>query len=249
MDKKFNFYIAGFIAISSYIIILLAFFIQLQEKHATKYKTKTTQTVLEVDIVSFQKPDEVVHVNTQNTPKKIETIVEKTVSKTPTKTSDLKSLFANVSTKASKTIEKQHNNTKTSQTESRFKSKYEKEKKVKDVKLSKLVEIKDETLNKNNSKITQNSDNGEFDEYYSIINNLILTKWYNYPLLTESDYLVVVQITIDRQGKFSYHITSLSNVANVDEAIKLFLDNQGIETYPVSPDGKTKTIKVNFKPE
>ncbi|MBI3873862.1 MAG: hypothetical protein HY307_02460 [Arcobacter sp.] len=34
----------------------------------------------------------------------------------------------------------------------------------------------------------------------------------------------------------------------IDEAIKLFLKNQSSETYPISPDKLTKTIKINFMP-
>jgi len=249
MDNKSNFLFSGFIAITTYLIIVLAFFINLQEKKATKYKTQNTQTILEINIVSVAKTEEKQLQAKVEKPKEIKTIVEKTVSKSPKKTTNLKSLFANVSTQSSKVVQQEIKNNKTSTTQSRFKSKYEREKKVDNVKLSKLAQFDENSKSTQSKKMTQSNDDGKFDQYYSKINNLILTKWYNYPLLTDTKYKVEVNITIDKQGKFSYHIVLLSGVDNVDNSVKTFLENQRLEIYPVSPDKQTKTIRINFIPE
>ena len=249
MDNRSNFLFGGFIAITSYLIIVLAFFINIQERKATKYKTQNTQTILEINIVSVAKEEQKTVQSKVEKPKPVKTIVKKTVSKSAKKTTDLKSLFAKVSTKSSKIVKQQTHKTKTSTTQSRFKSKYEREKKVDNVKLSKLSQFKDESKSNKSKKMTQSNDDGKFDQYYSKINNLILTKWYNYPLLTDSKYKVEVNITIDKQGKFSYHVVLLSGISNVDNSVKTFLENQRLELYPISPDGKTKTIRINFIPE
>lgn len=252
MDKKTAFLFSAFIAILFYILIVLSFFLYIQKENVSKFKNKSSQTVLEVNIVSekLKTNDTLKKESSKNTlePKKEKTIVKKSTTSKPKKVTDLKSLFAGVSTKSSKIITKTVSTTKASQVESRFKSKYDKQRKVKEVQLSKLVDIKNTKLKTNQKHISQNS-NGTYHKYYSKINDLILTKWYNYSLLNNHNYLVVVNITIDRQGKFSYHIISLSGLTNVDNSIKVFLENQRLETYPVSPDKQTKTIKLNFKPD
>ena len=90
---------------------------------------------------------------------------------------------------------------------------------------------------------------GNYDEYYSKINNIILSRWYSYPIFKQTNYILTAEITIDDKGKFSYHITSYSNNLVIDKAVKQFLKNETSNIYPISPDGKIKRIRINFKPE
>jgi hypothetical protein len=249
MDKKTTFLFSAFIAIFFYIVLVLLFLVYIKKDRVKKYANNTTQTALEINIISKPKEKVVQKQTSQTNIKKIEkTIVKKSASNQATKKADLKSLFKDVNTKANKVVQKNVNKIKANEVESRFKSKYQREKKSDDIKLSKLIDVKDSNSAQNKQNISQNNI-GEQDKYFSMINDMILRRWYNYPLLNNQDYTVVVNITIDTQGTFSYHIVNFSGVKNVDTTIKEFLENQLLENYPISPDKNTKTIKINFKPD
>ena len=249
MGNKANFFLSAFIAISLYILIVLLFVLYIQSSNIKKFQSVSKNTVLELDLIVEKQKNitksitkSVKKINT----KKSKKVVKKSTARSAKKRSDLKSLFARVSTKATKVKEKKVLNIKSNSVNSRFKSKYQKEKKIKKLKVSKLLDVK---TKENSAKLKTVSNKGNFDKYYSKINSIILTRWYNYPLLANKDYLVVAEITIDNKGRFSYHIISLSGNKVVDDAVKLFLEDQLLERYPVSPDNDTKTIKINFKPD
>jgi hypothetical protein len=249
MGSKSNFFIAAFIAITFYILTILALIFYLQSSHVKKFQSVSKNTFLELDLIIEETKK-----NTQNLNKSIQKtvtkeskkVVKKSTARSAKKRADLKSLFARVSTKSSKVKAKSILNIQSNKVNSRFKSKYQKEKRDANLKVSKLLDVKSK---ENSSKPKTATNKGNFDKYYSKINTIILTRWYNYPLLTNNDYLVVAEITIDAKGKFSYHVISLSGNKEVDAAVKLFLSNQLLERYPVSPDGDKKTIKINFKPD
>jgi protein TonB len=247
MGNRSLFLFSAFIALASYVLLILVFILYIHDNKTKKFKNVTRETILEVNIISQKKSDTHEKLKSSAVKKNEKTIVKKSTSNSAKKTTNLKSLFANVSTKSNKIVDRNINKIKSNNVESRFKSKYERDKKVKEVKLSKLVDVKNSksTIQKN---ISQNS-SGEYDKYYSNINNLILTRWYRYSLLSNTEYLVIVNITIDTQGKFSYHVVKFSGVSNVDRTIKSFLENERLKTYPIPPDKKSKKIQLNFKPD
>lgn len=249
MGNRSNFFISAFIAISFYILVILAFIVYLQTNNVKKFQSVSKNTVLELDLI-IEKPKDIkqnINKSVQKTvTKESKKVVKKSTARSAKQRTDLKSLFARVSTKATKVKTKKVMNVRSNSVNSRFKSKYQKEKKVKNLKVSKLLDVKSKN---NSSKPKTVSNKGNYDEYYSKINSIILTRWYNYPLHTSRDYLVVAEITIDDKGKFSYHVLSLSGDDSVDNAVKLFLENQLLEKYPVSPDNDIKTIRINFKPD
>jgi protein TonB len=249
MGKKTNFFISAFIAITFYLLVVLALLLYLKSSNVKKFQSVSKNTVLELDLVIEKVKDNTQELNKvaqKIVSKESKKVVQKSTARSAKKRADLKSLFARVSTKATKVKDKDVLNVRSNKVNSRFKSKYQKEKKQKNLKVSKLLDVKSK---KSSSKPKTIANKGNFDEYYSKINSIILTRWYNYPLLTSKDYLVVAEITINAKGKFSYHVISLSGDKEVDGAVKLFLTNQLLERYPASPDSVTKTIKINFKPD
>ena len=249
MDKKTTFLFSALVAILFYVLLVASFVLYIQKEKVKKYKNNASQTALEISIITKPKEKITQKQSAKSSPKKVEqTIVKKSASKKAKKTSDLKSLFKDVSTKANKVVDKKVNKTKANQVESRFKSKFQREKKNDKVELSKLIDVKNTDSYNSKNTLSQNTI-GEKDKYYSMISDMILRRWYNYPLLNNQNYTVKVKITIDTQGNFSYHIVSLSGIDNVDVAIKDFLNNQKFEKYPVSPDNKKKNIQINFKPD
>jgi len=247
MDKKFNFIISAIIAFCSYILIILLLVSYISNNHTKKYDAISKNTVLELDLVMLK--DNITKENLKGRSenyKKVNKIIKKSKSISAKRTTNLKSLFARVSTKSSKIKTKQVMNIRSNDVNSRFKSKYSKVKKEKNVSLSKLIDVKSKM---NTKKINISNNKGNYDKYYSKISSIILSRWYQYPLFKVGKYLVIVEVKIDNQGKFSYHILSFSGDLVVDDAIKLFLSNETKFIYPIPPDHKDKIIKINFKPE
>lgn len=248
MAKNYNFILSAFISISIYILIILLFLLYVKTDKIKKYELVSKNTVLELELVINEKKAIDTPISKNSIQKSItKKIIKKSTATSAKKKSNLKSLFANISTKANQIHKKKVLNVKTTSVNSRFKSKYEKQKRNENVSNSKLVDVKKD--NKTKKKVLSNNNKGLFDAYYSKINNIILTRWYNYPIFKENDYLLIAEIIIDSKGVFSYHITSYSGNLVVDNAVKEFLKNEKQKLYPVSPDGKIKKIRINFKPE
>lgn len=249
MDKKFHLTVSAIIAICIYVlfIFLIVLYLKNDALEVDKFSAMPKETSIELDfVVENNNPKEEMQKQeileaTENT------IQDKSSSTDPKSMSDLKSLFSNVSDIGTKKVTQDEiKEQSTNHQMSRFKSKLDVEKTTQQIELSKLVDIKNNTNNSKSSTIA--SSKGNFDEYYSMINTYILRKWYNFPLITDVNYLVVANITIDSNGNFSFVMLKYSGDNRVDEAIKHFLKNQILEKYPVSPDKVTKTIRVNFKP-
>jgi len=249
MDKKFYLIVSTIIAFCIYIlfIFLIILYIKNEPLEVDKFSSTPEETAIELNFV-VENSNEKEQVHEEEVSELKENKEEEESATQSTKSvSDLKSLFSNVSDIGTKkaTQEEIKEQSKKYLT-SRFKSKIEVEKTTQKIELSKLADLKNITNSSKSSTIP--SSKGNFDEYYSMINTYILRKWYNYPLITDVHYLVVANITIDSTGNFSFVMLKFSGDNRVDEAIKLFLKNQTLEKYPVSPDKVTKTIRVNFKP-
>jgi len=243
MDKRFNILISAFIAFGIYLLIILAFILYLKTPVIKKYQAISKNTVIELDliIIDNKKDDKKTKQIKKNIVKK-EIKIKKSSSSSAIKKTNLKSLFAKVDTKATKIKEKSALNIKKNEISSRFKSTYKKNKIKNDLKIKKFNDIKNSSKAK---KITAKK-NGEFDEYYSQINTILLTRWYKYPLFTKEEYLVKVKINISSKGLFSYNIISYSRNQNIDDAVNKFLKTQNNTIYPIPKDNKEKIIIINF---
>lgn len=247
MDKKYNILISAFIAISFYILIILLFVVYLQSSKVTKFESITKDTILELDLI-IEKNIEKKSIVSKTVSKKIKSkkIIKKSTALSAKKKTNLKSLFARVSTKARAIKTKKVLNIRSNQVNSRFKSKYQKQKRNNSVKNSKLLDVKSK---KEFKKINLSANKGNYDKYYSKISNIILTRWYMYPIFKQNDYLLIAEIIIDNKGVFSYHIVSYSGNLIIDKAVKEFLEDETTKSYPIAPDGTNKRIRINFKPE
>ncbi|HIP13671.1 MAG TPA: hypothetical protein EYG73_13265 [Arcobacter sp.] len=247
MDKKYNLILSAVISISIYVLIILLFLLYVKTDKVKKYELVSKDTILELELVITKDEANDVKIVKSDIEKSVtKKIIKKSTATSAKKKSNLKSLFANISTKANQIHKKKVLNVKTTEVNSRFKSKYEKQKRNENITNSKLVDVKKE---KSLKKKTLANNKGLYDEYYSKINNIILARWYKYPIFRENDYLLVAEIMIDSKGLFSYHITSYSGNLVVDNAVKEFLKNEKLKFYPIPPDGKKKRIRINFKPE
>jgi protein TonB len=250
MDNKFHLTISTIIAICIYILIVFSIVLYLKNNsvEVDKFSSLPKETIIELDFVVQNNPNK----NTQSQDEEIiqEQLIEEQEQPSSTDTQkapDLKSLFSNFSDIGTKQdTQNQKNEQQKNQTMSRFKSSIDTDKSTQKIELSKLVDLKNITSNSKSSNTPSNK--GNFDEYYSMINTYILRRWYNFPLITDVKYLVSANITIDSNGNFSYVMLKYSGDNRVDGAVKLFLKNQTLEKYPVSPDKVTKTIRINFMP-
>lgn len=248
MDNKYNFIISAFISISIYVLFILLFVLYLKSPNVKTYQAVAKNTIIQLDIISDVKikKDNKVKKSIKKI-KKVEKVkIEKSASFTANKKSNLKSLFANVSTKSEKIEKKSVLNVQDNDKSSRFKSKIKKEETQKEIKIEKL---NNNVTNVPSSKKILSNNKGDFDEYYSKISSIILTRWSQYPLLNTSSYLIKVKIKITSKGLFSYNILNNSGDLNIDDSLNEFLDSQVGEVYPLPVDGITKNIIINFKDE
>jgi len=249
-NKKYNIFISAIIAISIYIFLILLFILYIKSSNVKKFESISKNTILELDLIIDKKINKTKTIN--KTPKissikiKSKKIIKKSTAISAKKKTNLKSLFARVSTKAIAIKNKNVLNIRSNKISSRFKSKYQREKSRKRLSNLKLLDI-DKKINYKKTNIQNNK--GNYDAYYSKISNIILSRWYNYPLFKQKDYLLIAEITINSKGIFSYYITTYSGNIIVDQEVTKFLNNEILHSYPIAPDGKTKKIRINFKPE
>jgi len=240
MEEKGYFYLGGFLSIGLYLIICVSFLFYVSAPKAKKYDSNKT-TVLELDLISTKADEKKV---AEKSVKKIENIVKKSTSASIKKTADFKSLFANVKTSAKKIAQKDLNAEKESIDPSRFKSKFQKQKKTDNKSISKLLnDVKTST----NMATTSSTSNGEHDEYFSQIKEILWKRWN--PILLEEGLVVKVLVKISSTGKFDYRIMKYSNNVRFDQSLKEFLDSQLQELFPRPKINSNVDIIVNFKSE
>lgn len=245
MDSKFNLIISSILAIFIYIlIILLVLFYLKPEENIEVFSGLQNQSTIEFEIISDianTTTSEEANLKKQLTTESNDDIkaIDDTVS------SNIKSLFSDIKSdintqKISKQVSISSGNL-----DKKFELKNKQDQKDKNIELSKMIDI--EHL-KSQSQSTSSLLQGKMDSYYSKISSLILSRWYRIPLVVDTKYLVSANIKIDTFGNFSFSMIKYSGNRIVDEAIVVFLKNQSLETYPVSPDGLSKSIRINFIP-
>ena len=244
MGNKYNKFISFIVAISLYILLLLAVLLYLERPKVKKYNSKIKETIIEINLVEIEKTINN-ELNNVTPPINQKIVIKKTSSTDSKVKTNLKSLFANVKTKAIKIKKKKVLNIKENKVQSRFKSKYKNNIKIDNIKLSKLKKIKKTTISNN----TKSDSDDIFDKYYSKIKLLLLTRWYENPIYNTDSYLIKVYVKINTNGKFSFNIIKYSGNIEIDNILNRFLNKQKDIIYPVSKDNKSKTILINFMNE
>jgi hypothetical protein len=130
---------------------------------------------------------------------------------------------------------------KKSSISSRFKSKFEKERKVEKLELSKLsidrLNIKDKNI------ITESKNDN--DPYFSKIYKILTQRWQ--PIIFYNDLSAKVLLFISSKGIFSYQFIQYSNNSGFDTQLKEFLDKESLKRYPISPKGNSIKIEILFQ--
>jgi len=242
MANNRYFLISGFIAFSLYILLALILIIYLKAEAVKKIDARTKSTVLQLDVILNTPEDRTEKIDIKSGIKNKEIakkVVKKTTSKSLKQRSDLKSLFANVKTSAKTVTKKNISTVKKSTISSRFKSKFEKERKVKDVVLSDL---------KNNSanikKIVLSDTSNNSDPYLSRINEMLNSRWN--PTIFADNLKAKVLVTIENNGIFRYKFIQYSQNIGYDNQLREFLGKESLRRYPVNPNGKATHIEITF---
>ncbi|XPV69457.1 MAG: energy transducer TonB [Halarcobacter sp.] len=238
MQQKNYFYISGVISIVFYLSVCTLLLLYINAPKPKKYDAFSKTTVLELELVSTKDSKNRVEKKVE---KKIEKVVKKSTSKSSEKKADFKSLFANVKTTSKKTTKEEVNNVVASADPSRFKSKFEKQKKSNNISVSKLLsDIKITTK----MSISTSSEHKN-DPYYSKIYEILASRWT--PIVLGTDLEAKVLVIITNSGKFDYRFIKYSNNDRFDESLKVFLDSQKSIPFPPHNKGAKTDIEVLFK--
>lgn len=242
MDDRKYFVLSAFISLGIYFLFIFVFLFNALNDNVKKIDAISKNTVLQLDIVldqpKVEKP-QIVQSQIQSS-KEAQEVVKKTTSSSAKQKSDLKSLFADVSTKAPAVVKQTVTNTQKSTVSSRFKSQFEKEKKTKDITVNKL-QNKTVTASKQVSSESKN----DSDPYYSKIYDIMYQRWN--PMVFDADSKARVLITISSNGDFSFSFIQYSDNISFDNQLKNFLTGQLNEKFPVNPNGKTTQIEILFQ--
>jgi len=245
MDNNRNFIISAIMAVVIYFSFFGLFFYYVKTSTVKKIQVANQATILQLDIVLDQPKVEEKQVLSKKVVKNskiAKKAVKKSASVSVKQRSNLKSLFANVKTNAKKVKKRKILNVKQSTISSRFKSKFEKEKKVDNLKLDKLLDSnKKKSVSQNRDKSVKSQSKN--DPYFAKINQMVHQSWQ--PTIYGEEAVVIV--TISSSGKFSYKFTRYSGNPLFDNQLRDYLDNESLKKYPISPMGKTVTIEIIFK--
>jgi len=238
MQKKNYFYLSGVISFSIYLLCCFSLLLYINAPKPKKYDAFSKTTVLELELVSTKDTKNRVEKKVE---KKVEKVVKKSTSKSNEKKADFKSLFANVKTKAKTVTEKEVNNVQASSDPSRFKSRFEKQKKSENISVSKLLsDIKTTTK----MSISTSSEH-KSDPYYSKIYEILASRWT--PTVLGANLEAKVLVIISSSGGFDYRFIKYSKNEMFDNSLKSFLESQRGESYPPHNKGSKTEIEVLFK--
>lgn len=206
------------------------------------YSFKSKETIIELDMI-VKKSDKkrVEKKEDKKIEKPIQKLEKKSTSVSTKKMPDLKSLFGKVKIKEKKIVDKEIVNIKKSLDPSRFKAKFEKEKKSSNIKINTVLDDKVTTTDKKRittSKVQEN------DEYFSKVDEL-LNEFI--PTTREINLIATVLVTISPNGKFDYRFIKFSKNDRFNIDLKAFLEQQKSIIYPIPKKGKTVRINVDFK--
>ncbi|RLA76123.1 MAG: hypothetical protein DRG78_19615 [Epsilonproteobacteria bacterium] len=244
-DKKY-FYITAVISFFIYVFLILLLLVLFENNNVKKIDAISKTTILQLDIIleSPKVKKEKITIKSGVKNKEIaKNIVKKTTSVSMKQKTNLKSLFANVSTSAKKISKNKILNVKQSTISSRFKSKFEKEKKVNNVVLSNLVENK--KANSIVKKIVMSESKNENDPYFSKIYQMLSNRWN--PTVFSDNLTAKVLVSISNNGNFSYKFIQYSQNIGFDNHLKEFLNNESLKKYPINLNKKRIDIEISFQ--
>ena len=243
VDKK-NLYISAVLALFIYVFLVLLILLYLKESNVKKIDALSKNTVLQLDIVFDTPTDEkkTIKIKSENNNDLAQKVVKKTTANSLKQKSDLKSLFADVKTSAKQVVKDDILNVKKSSIASRFKSKFEKEKKVKDVVLSDLLEKQNQNSVK---KVVLSESKNETDPYFSKIYQMLSSRWS--PTVFSNNLSARVLVTISNNGIFSFKFIQYSENIGFDQQLKDFLNGESLKKYPVNPNNNTTNIEILFQ--
>ncbi len=243
-SKNKNFYLSGLIALSVYLFFFILFLLYVSEEKAQKFDAISKNTVLELEImiVDNSKIDKR-NKRDQKDSKKSQEIVQKSKAITAKTTTSVKSLFANVKVKHEKVVKEDVLNVKKAIVTSRFKAKFEKQRKTNNITVSKLL---DTVKTRTSSSASADSKN-KSDIYFSKIYELLTQRWV--PMLIVDKLSAEVLIMISQDGAFSYRFRSPSSNDNFNNKLEEFLNEQMSLTYPKHNKGRVMQLEVKFTAE
>lgn len=240
MQEKKYFFLSGVVSVSLYLVLCASFLFYINAPTPKKFDSNVKETVIDLEIITDISKQKKVSKKSTNQEK----IIKKSTSIAKTKTANFKSLFANVKTQAKKTVEKDVNAVKENLDPSRFKSKFQKQRKSDNNSVSKLLSDVKTTTNKPK---TISTSKGETHEYYSKIKEILWERWN--PRLLENGLKVEVLVMITKAGKFDYRIKKYSNDPRFDESLKEFLEAQTNESFPPHNIKSRVAIDIEFRSE
>lgn len=238
-DKLFVY--SAIFSFSIYFLLIFLFFMYVKGYDVKKYDALKNETVLELELILDDSP--VVQKRKIKELFKDTQEVEKTVSKKVDNTANIKSLFANVKTAKDAKIEKDPVlNVRKSLVSSRYKSKFEKEKKSQSVDVSKIL---DNVVQKSKKLTVQSTSSNNYDKYFSKVYEILNQRWA--PKYKISGLESIVLINIRKNGTFSYKVLQRSGNPIFDQNLKSFLDNETSRSYPSHDKKSVVTLQVTFK--
>ncbi len=248
MDDKKLFYTSAVGAVALYLFFVISLLVYIGNSHVKSFDANTKVTVMELDLVSVpikQDTKKIKKVKAQEkSTKKAKEIVKKSTSKSSKKTTSMKDLFSKSTIKPAKVKKENVLNIRSSMTSSRYRSKFEKEKKLQNIRASNnLNEVKN--IQKRTTQLKSTSKN--HDEYFAKIKEILNSRWQ--PLTINEALLSVVLITITNDGIFSYNFIQYSGNSNFDDQLMRFLDKQRDILFPLHSKGSSIDIKMKFKTE
>lgn len=239
--KEDSYLLSGLLAFLFYIFCMLTLLLYLDKNEVKKFDALSKNTVLELEIIIDTKTKANKTSKSKNIKKEEKIIVQKSKSLNITQTAKLKSLFSNVKTKAKKIEKNIVNNRKQSLVSSRHRSKFEKERKSTSLKVSNIL---DDVNVKTKQNIAMDS-KYQKDPYYSKIYELLGQRWNN--VTTFDELFAKVLVIITNSGEFDYRFIRGSGDDIFDSALKAFLEDQKLLTYPPYIKASKTQIEVIFK--
>ena len=245
MDKNFTFFGSAFVAFLFYILLIILFVFYTQDDTVKKIDTINKVTVLQLDIVLENNLEDKNKVNIKSGIKVkqlAQKVVKRTSSSSTKQRSNIKSLFANVKTVAPKINIKKVSTMKKSSISSRYKSKFEKEKKVKNVTLKNMID--NSKTHQLVNKMVLSTSNNKSDPYFSKVNQLLSSRWN--PTVFEQDLQAKVLVTISTNGKFDFKFINKSSNNIFNNKLTEFLKAESYKLYPINPTNKVTNIEILF---
>lgn len=244
MDDTKNLVLSAIVAFSVYFTLIFLFVFYTMTNDVKKIDAINKTTVLQLDII-LDKPVEEnkkIHIKSSTNKKISKEVVKRSKSVSAKQRSDLKSLFANVKVKSNKVSKEKVLNVKKSSIASRYKSKFEKDKKLENLALDSLQKVKNI---KQIQQVTPTESKYESDPYYSKIYNIISSRWN--PVVFYKDLKAKVIIIISNNGSFSYEFIQYSDNMGFDTQLEEFLKGETLKNYPVNPNKRRTKIEIIFQ--